>query len=129
MSEKIMGALAAGKWVVTSRFVNKSYVEGQWKKATPFVSHDVVLYHRKLWRQLGESGGCFYNMKAIFLLPDSPSSRDVQVRDVYTRIVRAGGGQVNQEIDTLVDRVPSEVTHVIVDPQILDSSDPRYERF
>ena len=46
MSEKIMGALAAGKWVVTNRFVNKSYVQSQWKKARPYVSNDVVLYHR-----------------------------------------------------------------------------------
>jgi len=126
MSEKNMGALAAGKWVVTRRFLEKSITMKAWQSEKPFIFDYVVLKHRKLW--IDTQGGCFSGMKVVFLMDD-----EERKRSVYMRIVRAGSGEVDESINlkTLKTEPPraNQITHVIVDPSILKENHPYYADF
>ena len=120
MSEKIMAALVAGRWVLTRQFIEKSYKAGSFKKALPFVSNDSVIRHRKRWLLMGEELACFHNMKAVFLMEDK-----IKV-DVYTRVVQAGGGEVHDDWDFL----DTSVTHIFVDTSVEDySSQEKFKKW
>jgi len=101
MSEKIMAAVAAGRWVLDRSFVDKSYQVGLWQEESLYQSSEVVINHRIAWERLGEEGGLFSGMKAVFLMEE----HEEQIKNVYTRIIRAGGGEVVQgvDLDSLVD--------------------------
>ena len=51
MSEKVMAALAAGRWVLTKRFIDKSAKKGEWiTQPRLFVPNEAVLRNR--WVEL-----------------------------------------------------------------------------
>merc|ERR1719203_2760743 len=105
MSEKIMAAVAAGRWVLDNSFVEKSYQVGLWQEESLHVANEVVFNNKIAWARLGTKGGCFAGMKAVFLMED----HEEQIKNVYTRIIRAGGGEVleNLDLDDLVSSVPN----------------------
>ena len=71
MTEKIMGALAAGRWVVTKRYVKKSIKEGSWVSPLKFAWNYRAVERRKARRTKGPIKGClFWEMKAVFLMKD-----------------------------------------------------------
>ena len=120
--EKVMAAIAAGRWVVTKRYVEKSHKAGRWLNPGPY-SHnrDQVLRLRKAMSKEGPKGGLFWRMKAVFVM------RDERKNGVYSRIVRAGGGTVVsrwRSLEELSEQPPAlrEVTHVFLDPWPEDSS-------
>ena len=48
MSEKVMAGLAAGRWVLTRRFVEKCVRRGDWLPSPAlFITNDAVVRHRK----------------------------------------------------------------------------------
>ena len=57
---------------------------------------------------------------------------DLETREVYQRILEAGGGQL--QAASLLEAIRegfdwSQVTHIIADPWVLESGDPRYGEF
>jgi len=99
-----MAAVAAGRWVLDNTFVEKSYQVGLWQEESLHVANEVVFNNKIAWARLGTKGGCFKGMKAVFLMED----HEEQIKNVYTRIIRAGGGEVleNMDLDDLVSSVP-----------------------
>ena len=83
--EKVMAGLVSGAWVVTRRFIEASHTKGRWANTRAFICDDLVMDHR---RRRHELGGLFEGIKAVFVLDNQIQSK------VYTRIVRAGGGEV-----------------------------------
>lgn len=129
MTEKMMGAMAAGRWVITKRFVEKSVKNEGWVKARAYVIDDAVLHHRRRWFVQGCPGAAFYNMKVVFILDKDQDMK----KEVYTRIVRAGDGAVleNISLETLVSGSigMDEITHIVVDPSILEDHHPKAKLF
>ena len=116
MTEKIMSALAAGRWVVTPRYVKKSLQKGEWLSPLNYAWNSRAVERRKAWRIDGPvKGTLFWKMKAVFLM------KDEQTEDFCVRLVKAGGGKVVSHYDSmrsLIDHLPSlyrEVTHVFLD--------------
>ena len=71
-------------------------------------------------------GGAFYNMKALFLMSD------IETKEVYQRIVYAGGGDWRRgdTRDAIADRVDGRhLTHIFADPWILERGSRRYNGF
>ena len=117
MTEKVMAALAAGRWVVTKRYVEKSFKQGSWiTSLQKFVYSPRVLERRKaVYHDGALKGGLFWTMKAAFIMEDEEKNR------VYSRIVTAGGGTIiryHKTLDSLAARLPGprEITHVFLDP-------------
>merc|ERR550532_3391441 len=123
MSEKVMAALAGGRWVVTRRFVDRSYRQGFWLPSPKaFVINDAVLQHRLQVLQAGAQGGAFWGFRAALLLSDPRKN------GVYSRVITAGGGVLLEStLDELVASPPSpaSLTHLFIDPWAVDRGDPR----
>ena len=87
-------------------------------RAKPYVHDESVVTHRKNWKRFGDvRGGAFYNMKALFLMSD------IETKEVYQRIVYAGGGnwRSGDTRDAIADRVDGRhLTHIFADPWILE---------
>ena len=83
--EKVMAGLVSGAWVLTRRYIEASHTKGSWANTRAFICDDLVLDHRKRRHELG---GLFEGIKAVFVLNNQIQSK------VYTRILRAGGGEV-----------------------------------
>ena len=82
---QVMGGLVSGAWVVTRRYIEASYKAGAWANPKAYVCDDLVLRHRERREQMGPM---FRGVRVVFALNNSVQSR------VYSRIVRAGGGEV-----------------------------------
>ena len=84
---------------------------------------ETVVTHRKNWKRFGTiKGGAFYNMRALFVMDD------VETKEVYQRIVWAGGGDwrpgdMRRAINDRVDG--RDLTHIFIDPWVLEKADPR----
>lgn len=121
---KVLACLASGGWVVTKRFVEKSYRNGTWSNTKAFISHDNVLVHRK--RRI-DSGGCFKDMKVAFFLESTMR------KQAYMDVVKAGLGRVVQNCsmdDILNEEIETQdLTHIVVDVKILSDTDPRHTDF
>jgi len=120
MSEKVMAGIAAGRWVLTKRYVQKSYKNKEWIE-TPklFAPNDAVITSRKKWFLQGPRGGPFWNMKAALVMEDE------RKRGVYTRIIVAGGGEV-KDVHSLrsLEANPvilEQLTHIFMDPWEVNS--------
>ena len=85
-SELVLAGLAGGRWVLKIDYVLDSYEANSWGRARRYVHDESVLSHRKNWRRLRRAGGAFHNMKVMFVMDD------VETKEVYQRIVDAGGG-------------------------------------
>ena len=123
MSEKVMAALAGGRWVVTRRFVDRSYRQGAWLPSPKaFVINDAVLRHRLHMIQAGAQGGAFWGFRAALLLSDPRKN------GVYSRVITAGGGVL---LETTLEELvasppsPSSLTHLFIDPWAVGRRDPR----
>ena len=115
LSEKVMAGIAAGKWVVTKRYVEKSLRAGYWldKEAAYTASpKNQILALQERVKLHGESGRLFHGMVAAMVLEERAKAA------VYTRIIRAGGGKVvaAKTLLGLAASVPSDLTHVFLDP-------------
>ena len=117
MTEKIMSAIAAGWWVVTKRYVEKSFKQGSWIPSLKiFTWSPRVLERREAMFHEGViKGGLFWTMKAVFIMEDKI------IKDVFGRIVIAGGGSVVRyynTLESLARNPPSvrEIMHVFLDP-------------
>ena len=123
MSEKVMAALAGGRWVVTRRFVDRSYRQGVWLPSPKaFVINDAVLRHRLRVIQAGAQGGAFWGFRAALLLSDPRKN------GVYSRVITAGGGVLLETtLEELVASPPSpaSLTHLFIDPWAVGRADPR----
>ena len=123
MSEKVMAALAGGRWVVTRRFVDRSYRQGVWLPSPKaFVINDAVLRHRLNVIQAGAQGGAFWGFRAALLLSDPRKN------GVYSRVITAGGGVLLETtLEELVASPPSpaSLTHLFIDPWAVGRGDPR----
>ena len=104
--------------MITRQFIDESYRQGRFLNAKQFVHSECVLTHRKNWRRFGDiKGGAFYNMKAFFMIDD------VETKEVYQRIVHAGGGDW-QEWWSIRDPIKKrcdgrDLTHIFADAWIL----------
>ena len=126
MTEKVMAAIAAGRWVVTVKFVTDSKAHGDWLESPRlFVSHAVVLHHRKNWFSKGAKGGVFHGMNAAMMLDDSVKN------EVYKRVIKAGGGSIAsiESLSLYRELRCGDVTHVFVDPWITKVSNSRNRIF
>ena len=117
LTERMMAGIAAGKWVVTMRYVEKSYKTGTWldtESAYVVSPRDHVLACRERVRQQGDSGRLFHGMVAALLMEDRKRA------GVYRRIVCAGGGRVvaAETLLELVASIPAGLTHVFMDPWV-----------
>ena len=120
--------LAAGRWILNSNFIYESHRKGYFVNAKPYVHDESVVTHRKNWNRFGGEikGGAFFNMKALFLMSDR------ETKEVYQRIIYAGGGDWRPKgvRDAIHDEVDGrDLTHIFADPWILDRKDGRYEDF
>ena len=116
MTEKIMCALAAGKWVVTPKYVKRSLQEGEWLSPLNYAWNSRAVERRKEFQLKGPvRGTLFWTMKAVFLM------KDEKTEDFCGRLVSAGGGKVTSyysSIDSMINHLPSlyrMVTHVFLD--------------
>jgi len=105
MSEKVMAALAGGRWVVTRRFVDRSYRQGSWiASPRPYVVNDAVLSHRQRIYTTGTQGAVFWGMRAVLVMGD------LRKNAVYSRVITAGGGMVVEtSLQALSNNPPSQV--------------------
>jgi hypothetical protein len=125
-----MGALAAGRWVVTRRYVDKSVKAGGWlEDPAPYA----VMTERASRTRLRD-GGLFGGMRAVLLMQDARKNA------VYGRIVLAGGGRAvggrgvegPARLGSLQGLAalppgPEHVTHVFLDPW-LEEAPPAFLR-
>ena len=122
--ETVLGALAAGRWVVTRRFVDRSAAAGAWKDPRAFVAHDSILESRERW---GREGALFRGVRAVIVMTNR------QRREVYGRLVRAGGGEVLEDwgLVELAENQPGpeDVSLVVADCDLLGREDSRHEQF
>ena len=122
--ETVLGALAAGRWVVTKRYIDRSFVAGAWKDEKAFIAHEDVGKRVKA-RQDGEQ--LFKGLKVLFLLEDQLKA------EVYTRLVKAGGGEVVDiwGLKKLIETQPGpeELNLVVGDCDLLSKNDVRHELF
>ena len=122
--ETVLGALAAGRWVVTKRYIDRSFVAGAWKDEKAFIAHEDV-GNRVKERQDGEQ--LFRGLKVLFLLEDQLKA------EVYTRLVKAGGGEVVDiwGLKKLIETQPGpeELNLVVGDCDLLSKNDVRHELF
>ena len=122
--ETVLGALAAGRWVVTKRYIDRSFVAGAWKDERAFIAHEDV-GKRVKERQAGEQ--LFRGLKVLFLLEDQLKA------EVYTRLVKAGGGEVVDiwGLKRLIETQPGpeELNLVVGDCDLLSKNDVRHELF
>jgi hypothetical protein len=82
---QVLTALAAGRWVVTRRFVDRSHKNNDWANPRAFVCDQLVLTHRE--QRLHARGvGHFAGMRVLFLMENQAKN------SVYANIVRAGDG-------------------------------------
>ena len=97
MTEKVMSAIAAERWVVTKRYMEKSFKQGSWIPSLKmFTWSPRVLERRKaLFREGVIKGGLFWTMKAVLIMEDE------RINNVFSRIVIAGGGSVVRYYNTL----------------------------
>ena len=128
MSEKVMAGLAAGRWVLTRRFLDKSQRKGTWvTNPGLFTVSETVSRHRKAWHLHGVKGSVFYGMKAALLISE------LRRAGVYKRIILSGGGKIFKcfSIRQLISKRPTktQLTHVFLDPWVLLPNDPRHEDF
>ena len=112
MTEKVMSAIAAGWWVVTKRYVEKSFKQGSWIPSLKLFTWSPRVLERReaLFREGVIKGGLFWTMKAVFIMEDKT------IKDVFGRIIIAGGGSVVRyynTLESLAKNPPSvqEITH------------------
>ena len=127
LSEKVMAGMAAGRWVVTKRYVEKSYKAGTWlntESAYVALPREQVIACRERVKQQGDSGRLFHGMVAALVMEDSRRA------GVYSRIVSAGGGKVVPAATPLelVASVPADLTHVFMDPWVGKRDPPGFAK-
>merc|ERR1712083_1197413 len=125
-SEIVLAGLAAGRWVLKESFVHNSYKANAWARGRVYVHDDCVISHRKNRKRLNKAGLVFHNMKALFVMDDQ------ETKEVYQRIVDAGGGSwISGDLGTAIDRRyhGDHLTHIIIDPWVLDTQDWRYGEY
>eukprot|EP00092_Neocalanus_flemingeri_P037197 GFUD01040500.1.p1 GENE.GFUD01040500.1~~GFUD01040500.1.p1 ORF type:complete len:1081 (+),score=293.90 GFUD01040500.1:82-3243(+) len=125
-SEVVLAGLAGGRWILKKEFVLDSFQNKSWSRARRYVHDEIVISHRKNWKRLGRAGGAFYNMKALFVMDDT------ETKEVYQRIVEAGGGMwVGGDLRRArQDRFDGDhLTHIIIDPWVMEQNDWRYRDF
>ena len=112
-----MSAIAAGRWVVTKRYVEKSFKRGSWIPSLKMFTWSPRVLERReaLFCEGVIKGGLFWTMKAVFIMEDK------RINDVFSRIVIASGGSVVRyynTLESLATNPPSvqEITHVFLDP-------------
>ena len=125
LSEKVMAGIAAGRWVVTMRYVEKSYKAGIWldtESAYAATPREHVLACRERVSEQGDSGRLFHGMVAALVMEDRRRA------GVYMRIVEAGGGKVvaAETPLELVASIPADLTHVFMDPWIGKKDPPGF---
>ena len=109
MIVQVMAGLAAGRWVLTRRYVDKCARRGAWLPSPAlFITSEAVVRHRRVWHQVsiccvfpcyvslcslchvsyqhGAGAAVFSGMRAALLMSDPRKNA------VYKRIVLAGGG-------------------------------------
>ena len=110
--------------MVTKRFVDRSAAQGSWKEPKAFVAHEMVMQSRTRWKN---EGGLFKNMKVVLLLSNK------QRQGVYSRLVRAGGGEVYDDwrLEELLDNQPGpeDLSLVVADCELLSKVDSRHAKF
>ena len=107
----ILAALAAGKNIVSKKFIHCSYKAGKFLEEEKFQLDPVVQYHKIKW----ELDGCgiFSNMNVIFFIEDK------KVKDEYERLILAGGGNYIDKISIAIrsiKRGEEKITHNFFDP-------------
>jgi hypothetical protein len=109
----VLTALAAGRWVVTRRYVDRSHKTGEWANPRGFVCHPLVLTHRERHQQAG-GRGCFADMRVLFLMENTVK------RSVYANVVRAGSGSVvdSWSLDDLLTYKPGRLFFLIFIPLV-----------
>ena len=129
LTEKLMSALAAGKWIVTVRFVKRSVREGKWICPTRYLWNDRASERRKEIQLKGYAcGQLFWRMKAGFIMKDEKN------QDFVARLVRAGGGKVVSDYSSIGDLINNlsslyrMLTHIFVDDidELVASRDFRF---
>lgn len=110
LSEKVLAALAGGRMVVTTSFVEKSHKVGHWVRPRAHI----FPRERCLLKKETLRARSFAGMRIFFALANKRRS------EVYKRVVKAGGGNVLDDWDTLDDVAKdpynNDLTHVILDP-------------
>ena len=101
---QVLAALAAGRWVVTRRYVDRSHKAGEWANPQAFVCNRIVLTHRDQFMEAGHRG-CFADMQVLFLMENKVKS------SVYAGVVRAGSGKVidSWTLDDLLTYKPGRI--------------------
>lgn len=107
MSEKVMGGIAAGRWVVTKRYIEKSAKAGQFLSCPLTYSScykDAVIFSKKRYHDKGQAkGGIFSGMKVATVMADKWK------RKVYMRILAAGGATILKKIQSPRQLYHSEI--------------------
>ena len=94
MAEKVIAAIAAGRWVLTKRYVEKSYKAKNWIEYPALFLYpcDAVMRTSISWFLHGLGGGPFWNMRAALVMEDERKTQ------VYDRVIEAGGGTMVQRM-------------------------------
>lgn len=74
-----MAAIAAGRWVVTRRFIEKSHKNGSWQQSPHSYAfpREAVIESRMNYHNFGAHGGLFFGVKAVTVMVDQ------RKREVY----------------------------------------------
>ena len=121
-----MSGLAAGRWVLKADYVHESFSANAWARGRVHVHDESVISHRKNRRRLGRAGLAFYNVRAMFVMDD------LETKEVYQRIIDAGGGRwVGADLrKARYNRYHGDhLTHIIIDPWVLEPRDWRYRDY
>ena len=77
---KVMAGLAAGRWVLTRRYVDKCARRGAWLPSPAlFITSEAVVRHRRVWHQVSvccvyiDAISCF--ISCVSTGPELPCSR------------------------------------------------------
>ena len=104
--------------------MDRSSVDGGWKDEAPFVAHESLVAASRA--RLAAGGGLFQGARVALLL-------EARRRVVYSRLVRAGGGEVLEGwgLAALLENQPGpeELTLVVLDMELLCASHPQHHRF
>ena len=92
-----LSAIAAGLWVVTKRYVKKSFKQGSWIPSLKMFTWSPRVLERReaVFHEGVIKVSLFWTMKAVFIIEDK------RINDVFSRIVITGGGSVVRYYNTL----------------------------
>ncbi|XP_050727843.1 uncharacterized protein LOC127004333 isoform X2 [Eriocheir sinensis] len=107
-TEKILGALAGGKWLLSAKYILDSYKEGRWLKEEGYELTDfneLATYHRR--KRMLKGYGLYEGWKILVLLNPSVSRK-------FKRILVAGGAEIALKDDTSI------IDFVVTNKEMLD---------